>query len=120
MLKFAVVGVLNTAVHVIATVLLVEAMQVHPVPASVVGFVLAVTVSFFLNTYWTFRRSDNLQRRFLRFVLVSVSGMALNTMIMYGAVDVYQRHYLLGLAMVLLVVPAYNFALNYLWSFRAD
>lgn len=118
--KFAAVGVLNTAVHVMTTVLLVEMLHVNPVPASVVGFVFAVTVSFLLNTYWTFRRSDNLSRRFLRFLLVSVSAMLLNTLIMYAAVDVYAIHYLIGLALVLLIVPAYNFVLNYFWSFRSD
>ncbi|MDX1734088.1 MAG: GtrA family protein [Halioglobus sp.] len=117
-LRFGVVGVLNTLVHVCTTVLLVEGLEVHPVPASVAGFVLAVIVSFLLNTFWTFRQADELARRFLRFFVVSVSAMLLNTLIMYVAVEWLHWHYLLGLLVVLLVVPPYNFFLNLLWSYR--
>jgi putative flippase GtrA len=118
--KFALVGVLNTLVHALTTVALVELVQLHPVPASVAGFLLAVAVSFVLNTFWTFRQSDNLQQRFVRFIVVSVTAMLLNTLIMYLAVNVFSLHYLLGLLMVLFVVPVYNFTLNLKWSYRVD
>ena len=118
--KFALVGVLNTFVHAATTIALVELLQVHPVPSSVAGFLLAVSVSFVLNTFWTFRQSDNLQQRFLRFLVVSVTAMLLNTLIMYVAVSVFEFHYLLGLLAVLLIVPIYNFTLNLKWSYRVE
>ena len=66
------------------------------------------------------RRAVELARRFLRFCVVSVSAMLLNTLIMYVAVEGLQWHYLLGLLVVLLVVPPYNFFLNLLWSYRPE
>ncbi|MCR9104643.1 MAG: GtrA family protein [Gammaproteobacteria bacterium] len=116
--KFAVVGVINTLVYFVVTGSLVELALLAPVPASVVGFVFAVLVSFALNTAWTFRQTDQLHLRFARFLIVSVTGMALNTVIMYLVVTQLQLHYLWGMLAVLFVVPPCNFVLNLRWSYK--
>ncbi len=110
--RYAVVGAINTAVHFITTIALVESAAVEPVPASVVGFMLALLVAFFLNSHWTFGRTDRPVMRLYRFSMVSVLGLALNTLIMVAVVDWLGAHYIFGLVLVALVIPPTNFLLN--------
>jgi len=116
--KYLLVGVLNTLVHFAITIALVELAMWQPIIASIIGFCAAVVVSFTLNSLWTFAQTDALPRRFVRFILVSVSGLLLNTIIMYLAVNICSLHYLLGLMVIVVVIPVYSFTLNYYWSFR--
>lgn len=116
--RYLAVGLLGTAIHFLSTIALVEWVGVAPVPSSAVGFVLTVIVSFALNSAWTFHRSDRLGSRFAKYSVVSVSGLVLNTAIMWIAVERLAWHYLAGLCLVVLVIPPYNFTLNLLWSFR--
>lgn len=118
--RYAVVGVINTAAHFITTALLVELAILTPVPASAVGFIAAVLIAFFLNRHWTFGTTDKPVERLLKFVVVSLFGLLLNTLIMYVVVESLAVHYLWGLLLVIFVVPPSNFLLNFFWSFKAD
>ncbi|MEM1110599.1 MAG: GtrA family protein [Pseudomonadota bacterium] len=116
--RYLVVGFIGTALHFLTTVALVESALLAPVPASVAGFILTLIVSFILNSRWTFARSQQVWASFLRYVLVSVSGLFLNALLMHGAIEWAGWHYLWGLVLVVLIIPPYNFSLNLLWSFR--
>ena len=116
--RYVIVGVLNTAAHFAVTALLVELGLLQPVPASVVGFIVAVIIAFYLNSYWTFGATDRPVERLMKFLVVSMFGLCLNTLVMHISVDLLQWHYLFGLMMVVLVVPPSNFLLNLYWSFR--
>lgn len=117
-LRYAIVGVINTAAHFLTTIALVESGLLEPVSASVVGFIVALLLAFALNRQWTFSQTDKLLERLYRFSLVSLLGLCLNILIMYAVVDWLAGHYLLGLLLVALVVPPCNFFLNYAWSFK--
>lgn len=119
-IRYAIVGVLNTVIHFLGTAFCVELYLLSPVPASIVGFALAVVVSFVLNRNWTFSIKDRSLERLARFSLVSVVGLLLNTLIMYFSVEILQVHYFFGLLFVLVVVPPSNFFLNLFWSFRSS
>jgi putative flippase GtrA len=116
--RYIVVGLINTAVHFLVTIFLVESEMLQPVPASVVGFTLALLVAFVLNRHWTFGRTDRPLQRLVKFTAVSLSGMVLNLLIMSAVVDWLHWHYLLGLCLVALIIPPYNFVLNFFWSFK--
>lgn len=118
LIRYGVVGLINTAVHFLTTIALVEIGDFNPVPASVAGFLLAVLVSFLLNSRWTFGQTDRMLERLLKFSAVSIFGMCLNTGVMYLAVETLNMHYLVGLLLVVFIVPPSNFLLNYFWSFR--
>ena len=116
--RYAVVGGINTAVHFLVTVVLVESGLMSPVPASVAGFICALLVAYMLNRHWTFGQTDRPLERLYRFSAVSLLGLGLNTLIMYLAVDWLNWHYLIGLLLVAVVIPPLNFLLNLYWSFR--
>jgi len=121
--KYAVVGLLGTALHFALLAALVEWAGVHPVVGSVLGFGVVLAVSYVLNKKWTFQDPGHAvqatdYRQFIRYCIVSGSGLILNTLIMYGAVEKFDMPYLLGQVIVTFVVPVQNYLFNRYWTFR--
>jgi putative flippase GtrA len=115
---YAVVGVIGTAVHAGITVALVELAGWHPVAASAGGFVVALVTQYLLNNALVFRAGPPGWGQFLRYTVVSLSGLALNLGIMYTVVELLAWPYPVGIALAILIVTPSNFLLNRGWSFR--
>jgi len=118
MVKYGLVGLLGTALHFGALLVLVEALRMHPVPASAAGFILVVIVSYLLNRKWTFQATASGWKPLLKYLIVSASGLLINISILYVTVDLLQWHYLIGQSLVVVAVPLSNFAFNYYWTFQ--
>ncbi|QJD86024.1 GtrA family protein [Cohnella herbarum] len=117
-MKYGMVGVVGTVIHFLLLILLVERFNMNPVLSSACGFLVVLLVSYLLNKYWTFPSSQSGWRSITKYTVVSVSGLLLNTGIMYVAVEKLHWRYTVGQALVTLIIPAFNFALNYYWTFR--
>lgn len=115
--RFGLVGVTATAIHVIMLLLLVEKLALAPVLASVPSFLSALIVSYLANQRWTFLAHGNHGRHFPRYAAVSVAGLFLNIAIMYGTVSLMHMPYLIGLSIVVVVVPLISFLLQRYWAF---
>ncbi|WP_295809951.1 GtrA family protein [uncultured Nitratireductor sp.] len=83
--RFAVVGVLNTAID-FATFTALVAMSVVPLLANFLGWMVAVIFSFAVNSRWTFERGErfNLHGAFARFAVSgSVISLGSSTLAVY-------------------------------------
>ena len=81
--KFLAVGTLNTGID-FGTLNLLSWLTgiyggVQLAPINVPGVLLALTNSYLLNKHWTFKTPFDPGRRVGRFVLVSLTGVGLNT-----------------------------------------
>ncbi len=115
-LRFGVSGVLATGLHMALAATLIGGCSLPPVPANGVAFSGAVACSYLLNTVWSFSarpRRDNL----LRFVGVSLLGLAL-TLLISSAAQRLGLSYWAGLAGIVLVVPPVTFLLHRRWTYR--
>ncbi|WP_019007040.1 GtrA family protein [Cohnella laeviribosi] len=121
LIKYAVVGVVGTLVHWGILIGLVEGFGTEPVYATSIGFIATVILSFYLNLYWTFSiraHSAGIAGRWVRYVLVSVGGLLLNSGLMYVAVHLLNYGYLFGQSVSLIAVPVFNYVLHSIWTFR--
>lgn len=116
--RYGLVGILGTILHFAGVIFFVEAVRLDPVLGSGLGFLLVLVVSYFLNRNWTFRSKSRGTRQFFVYTVVSLSGLGLNSAIMFIAVHVLQWHYLYGQGLVVAVVPVSNYILNRFWTFR--
>lgn len=78
--RFAIVGVLNTIIYYALYLLLRELLPY--LVAHVIAFVLSVVGSFFLNCYFTFRQRPT-WRRFLLFPLSTLTNFVVTTVGLY-------------------------------------
>ena len=115
--RFAVVGVVATIVHMAVFTLAYELAHIEPVTANAIAFSVAVLVGYALNRAWTFSHHAE-HARLWRYVIGALIGLAWNSAIMYVAVHTLGWSPYVGLVMTLVLVPPVTFALNQLWVFR--
>jgi putative flippase GtrA len=116
---YGLVGLLGTAIHFSTLVLLVEIFGLGPTFSSSIGFILTVIISFFLNKNYTFKvPGESSSTMLFKYILVSWSGFILNSLIMYLTVQVMSVNYMIGQAVVIVVLPITNFLLNNYWTFK--
>ena len=119
-MRYAVVGVIGTVLHIGSLIGLVEWFNVDVVVSSVIGFIFALLVSYVLNRVWVFKSNRKHGPAMTRYVLVSLTGLSLNVGIMYLIADILHWWYGWGVGIVVIVVPITNFILNYSWSFSSE
>ena len=89
----------------------------NPYLANFFGICTGITVSFSLNSKFTFQKTDLLVARSARFVLVALGGLALSSLIIavlmaYGVDPRFAK------VAAMIVVFGMQFAANALWTFR--
>jgi putative flippase GtrA len=118
LLRFSIVGLGMTALHVGVASLLITRAQWHPAAANSLAFVLANLCSFAANSLWSFNsrpQADNL----MRFFAVSVLAWAVTTGLA-AAVEGAGGPFWLGIALVVTVVPALSYLAHRHFSFRGS
>jgi putative flippase GtrA len=115
-IRFALVGIIVTLVHVVVAIGLIEGMQMLPGAANGVAFALANLVSYVANTKWSFQTRLGLDT-WKRFVIVSAAAWVLTVAITWG-IDRAGGHYLLGISIVVTLVPALSFAAHRWFTYR--
>jgi putative flippase GtrA len=112
---FALIGGLATATQYVILVVLVRAGMAAPT-ASAIGFALSATLNYWCNYRFTFRSRQQHAVTAMRFILVALVGLALNSLIVYGLVAI-GWHYLLAQVCATATVLVFNFAGNRIWTF---
>lgn len=102
-LKFGVVGIISFIVDFLITMListiLRETVGMGTSQAALIGaffgFVISVTVNYFLSMKFVFERRDDMGRKkeFVIFVILSAFGLVINEIIILFCIDVVYSHW---------------------------
>lgn len=118
-IKFGLIGLLNTLVDLIAYIFFTRILFWHYLVAAFFAFVIAVSVSFILNSYWTFEIvQDKFKQRYAKFFLVALGGLCLTELFLYILVDKFFWFDLWAKIFTVLVVVNWNFFLQKYWTFK--
>jgi putative flippase GtrA len=116
---FLVVGLAATAVHALASLAAREMGQLTAVQATFVGYLCSVGVSYLGNARFTFGRPALHGPQFVRFLVVSLIGLAANLGVTWLLVNRLGWPFKAALAVIVVVIPALSFAAAKLWAFAA-
>lgn len=118
-IKFSIVGVLNTAIHVGVFNLLYYFMQY--LLAQSIGFLFAVTNSYYINKNWTFKsRNRDVKREFTRFMIVNLVSLSVNLGFLAALVELWHFNPRVAQLLTVVVSLAVNFTGNKFWTFRGN
>jgi dolichyl-phosphate beta-glucosyltransferase len=116
--KYAAVGITGTALDVGSLYVFVDLLHILVLVAAAMSFVLAVINNFILNKYWTFQNSGrNVKKQFIKFLLVSVVGLALTEICMALFVYLLGIWYIASKLVTSVIVLTWNFLANKNWTF---
>lgn len=117
-IKFAMVGVMNTAIDFGVYAAAIFWLDVHYLIANIFAFVAAASNSYLINRRWTFRSDDpRWRRQATKYFTVLAIGFGLNELFLYLFVEHGQLGKFLGKGIAILIVLFWNFGANKLWTF---
>lgn len=118
--KFAIVGVLATVTHAVVAAGLLQSGVLGAFPANICGFLVAFGVSFSGHYFWSFahlRQQGKAVRSMTRFLVIALSGFALNSFVLALWLELTPWPDLFGLLVSIAIVPALSFLGARLWAF---
>lgn len=117
-LKFAAVGVSNTAITFAVYTALLKGAGVEYLAAAAVGFCCGAVNGYLLNGRFTFRGHQGGSLAPVRWAVVQGFGLGLNEALVYGLVDGLHAGKLAGQAFAVVFVVVVTFLINRSWTFR--
>ncbi|PWC41406.1 hypothetical protein TSO221_23535 [Azospirillum sp. TSO22-1] len=114
---FVVVGCAAAVGHYGLLVALVELAGAPAVPASAAGFVVGGVISYLLNYRFVFDSAGQHLPTAGKFVAVAVTGLALNSAIMWVLTHWAALHYLLAQVTATGTVMLWSYGANRFWTF---
>lgn len=117
-LKFGVVGLSGMIIDFSSTYLCKEILKIHKYISNAIGFGLAAGWNYMFNRIWTFEsHNPHIGFEFLRFFLVSLIGLGINTLILWLLVSKFRQHFYFSKLLAIAVVMVWNFVVNWLVTF---
>lgn len=95
-LKFAIVGGISFLVDFAVYGIMCNVLGVHYAIAGVAGFFVSVVVNYLLSMKFVFVSKEDMRKdkEFVIFVILSLIGMVLNSVILYICIDLIYMHWL--------------------------
>ncbi len=117
--RFLLVGIAATSVHYVVALLSANAINLYS--ANLLGYLAAVTVSYFGHQRYSFRLGTDAvshRKQMPRFIAGSLSGLVLSYAVLAIMRDLLGAANWLSLAAAAGLVPVYAFFFNKLYVFR--
>jgi putative flippase GtrA len=116
--KFGVVGFTGLIIDYGITYLLKEKVKIYKYLANAAGFSVAATTNYCLNRVWTFHSKDpNLAIEYGQFILVSVVGLGINSLILWLMVSKFKFNFYFSKLIAIGITTIWNFTANVIITF---
>jgi putative flippase GtrA len=117
LIRFGAVGVIAAMVYVLAVVTLVSGLGVPPIGAAVLGYLIALPVSFMGHRAFTFRSKATMVPELARFTVMHLVNMMVSLGAMAWAVNLLGLEYWVGILAAVAIVPLASYITSDLWVF---
>lgn len=115
---FAGTGAIATGIQYLILIVLHELLGLAAVSSSSVGYGIAAIANYLMKYHWVFGSDERHHVAGPKYAIVSLTGLTLNTLLMYLGVGLLDIHYLLAQVISTLLVLIWNFSVNSIWTFR--
>lgn len=108
---YGIFGVIAAIVDFALFIVGVHVFKMNLFVANLLGMVIGMVVSFILNTFLNFKKSDNLHKRFITFIMIGISGIILSEVIIF-VLHILIRNESVIKIISQVIIAAYQFVLN--------
>lgn len=81
-LKFIIVGVINTLNYYVVYLLLLKLLHIEYMISHITGFIVAFVISYYLNCYFVYKVKPT-WRKFISFPITQIVNVSLQTVLLY-------------------------------------
>ena len=108
--KFGIVGGLAFVIDYGVFTLLTQVFNIHYLISSILSFSISVIFNYIMSIKWVFDvTKKQTPKDFTVFIVLSIIGLILNSIIMYVSVDIISIHELIAKIIDTAIVMIYNF-----------
>ena len=119
-IKFGLAGFVGLVIDFGITYLIKEKLRWNKYVANSLGFLIACSINYLINRAWTFENSDpGVGVQFSKFLLVAITGFALNNLIIYLLTDKGKINFYISKFCAIVLVFFWNFTFNYFFIFKS-
>ena len=104
-IKFIIVGGIATIIDFIVFFLLHELLKV----STILSFSVSVVYNYIASTKWVFNVKKDRKNQFIIFLILSIVGLLINTIIVYITIDIFNWNPLLCKMLATTIVMIFNF-----------
>lgn len=110
-LKFGVVGGIATVIDYVIFFILHEILGINTIISNTCSFTVSVIYNYIASVKWVFDvdESKNEKTQFILFIVFSIIGLGLNTIIVYVCTDIIKLYSMIGKVTATAVVMVFNF-----------
>ena len=109
-LKFGLVGGTAFVIDYVLLYFCTEFLHIHYLISSIISFTVSVIFNYILSIKWVFHvKKKQDVKDFVIFIILSVIGLGINSLIMYVMVEKFGVYYMLSKIVSTAVVMVYNF-----------
>lgn len=116
-IKFGLVGVLNTGITIFSYAILVYVFKMYFILANIIAYFLGMINSYIWNKNWVFKVKESHFLIYIKFVVVNIFVLGLNTLGLFILVDIYEINKMISQILVVGISTIINFLLTKLWTF---
>jgi putative flippase GtrA len=116
--KFLMVGGAATLIQYGLLIVFVERLMIEAVIASASSYALSSIFNYLMNYYFTFSSGADHGKSSIKFAVVAIIGLALNTCTMYLFVNMLNIHYVLSQVVATGVVLFWNYFVHKNWTYK--
>ena len=132
LLRYGIAGVFGACIQTSALYVWVSVLGFEStyLLGAVIGFALALIITFLLQKYWTFRdhTTYRTRRQFTCYSIVAVCNVALNLLLLMGAkalltvfgIDFFHGWYLAAQIFAVTIASGMSFVVNYFFTFKRE
>jgi putative flippase GtrA len=118
LLKFGLVGVVNTLISIACYILFVK-LGMHYILANIISYMIGVVNSYYWNKKWVFQYKQNHLSVFAKFIIVNLVVLCINTSSLFLFVHKFGLNQYLAQFMSTVLGMGINFILNKKWTFES-
>jgi len=118
LLKFGLVGVVNTLISIGCYILFVK-LGMHYIVANIISYLIGLVNSYYWNKKWVFKNKENHLSVFAKFVIVNLVVLSFNTLCLFLFVHKWGFNQYLSQIVATALGMGINFILNKKWTFES-
>ena len=109
--RFAFVGATAFLIDAGILYVLTDLFFIHYLISGTISIIISVVYNYILSVNWVYNTSNkkNHSQKFIVFAVLSLIGLAINQLLMFVFVDIFNIYYMLAKIIVTAFVMVYNF-----------